>query len=77
LEVFALPKILFQSLWKVIKIILVIQIFNAVTDYFMWLTYGFLIPIWTFATMTVFYTLLILAVKVAIEKAATDPERTL
>jgi hypothetical protein len=77
LEVLILTKIPTKNLWKVIKIILVIQIFNAFADSFTWLTYGYLIPIWTIATMTVFYTLLIFAVKVAIEKVATAPERTL
>ena len=72
-----MPKIPFQSLWKVIKILMVIQISNAIMDYFMWLSYGYLIPSWTIAAMTVFYTLLVFAVKVAIEKAATAPERTL
>jgi len=54
---------------------MVIQIFNAIMDYFMWLTYGYLIPSWTIVTMTVFYTVLIFAVKVAIEREATAPER--
>lgn len=57
--------------------VMVIQIFNAFLDYFMWLSYGYLLSIWTIAAMTVFYTLLVFAVKVAIEKAATAPERTL
>lgn len=56
---------------------MLIQIFEAIIDYIMWLTYGYLIPIWTIATMTVFYTLLVFALKVAIEKAATAPGRTL
>jgi len=56
---------------------MVIQVSNAIMDYFMWLSYGYLIPSWTIAAMSVFYTLLVFAVKVAIEKAATAPERTL
>jgi hypothetical protein len=54
---------------------MIIQVFNAIMDYFMWLTYGYLIPTWTIATLTVFYTILILAIKVAQEREATAPER--
>jgi hypothetical protein len=61
----------FQSLWKIIKIVLLIQIINAVMDYFMWIAYGYLIPSWTIATMLVFYTIMILAIKVAQEKEAS------
>jgi hypothetical protein len=54
---------------------MIIQVFNAIMDYFMWLTYGYLIPTWTIATLTVFYTILILAIKVPQEREATAPER--
>ena len=66
-----MPKISFQSLWKIIRIVLVIQIFNAVMDYFMWISYGYLIPSWTIATLNVFYTVLIFAIKIAQEKETT------
>ena len=55
---------------------MVIQIFNAVMNFSMWLTYGYLFSGWTIAGLTVFGTLLILAVKVSIEREATAPERT-
>jgi hypothetical protein len=54
---------------------MVIQIFNAIMDYFMWLTYGYLISSWTIATLSVFYTILIFAIKTAQEKEANAPER--
>lgn len=60
----------FQSLWKVIKPILVVQIFNAAMDYFMWAVYDYSVPSWTIATLTVFYIVLILAIKTAMEKEA-------
>ena len=47
----------------------------AVMDYFMWLTYGYLIPSWTLATLSVFYTILIFAIKTAQERKAAAPER--
>jgi len=56
---------------------MIIQVFNAVIDYFMWLTYGYLISSWTIATLTVFNTILIFAIKTAQEKEATAPERAI
>jgi hypothetical protein len=54
---------------------MVIQVFNAVMDYFMWLTYGYLISSWTIATLTVFSTILIFAIKTAQEREETAPDR--
>jgi hypothetical protein len=54
---------------------MVIQVFNAIMDYFMWLTYGYLISSSTIATLSVFYTILIFAIKTAQEREATAPER--
>ena len=55
---------------------MVIQIFNAVMNFSMWLTYGYLFSGWIIAGLTIFGTLLIYAVKVSIEREATAPERT-
>ena len=65
-----LSKIPFQSIWKLIKIIMIIQVFNATMAYFMWVAYGYVIPSWTIAALSVFYTLMILAIKVAQEREA-------
>jgi len=64
-----LPK--FQALWKIIKIVLVVQIINAAMDYYVWVAYGFLVPSWAIATVNLFNTLLVLAVKTAQEKEMT------
>ena len=61
-------KISFQNIWKMIKIIALIQIFNAFMDYFMWVAYGFLVPSWTIATISIGYIILIFAIKKAQEK---------
>jgi hypothetical protein len=50
---------------------MVIQVFNAIMGYLMWVSYGYLIPSWTIATLTVFYTVMILAIKVAQEREAS------
>jgi hypothetical protein len=54
---------------------MVIQVFNAVMDYFMWLTYGYLISSWTIANLSVFSTILIFAIKIAHEREVNAPER--
>ena len=69
-----MDKISFKSIWRIVKIIAVIQIFNAVMDYFMWLQYGYLVPSWTIASLSVFYTILILAIKKAQENEMKTPE---
>jgi hypothetical protein len=43
-------------------------------DYFMWVEYGYLVPSWTIATLTIFYTILVLAIKKAQENEAKTPE---
>jgi hypothetical protein len=43
-------------------------------DYFMWVAYGYLVPSWTIATLTVFYTVLILAIEKAQENEAKTPD---
>jgi hypothetical protein len=62
-----------QFLWRMIRLVLVIQVFNAVIDYFTWVTYGYSVPSGTIATLTVFYTILVLAIKAAIERDASIP----
>lgn len=42
---FKLP-IPFQSLWKIIKLICVIQVFNAAMYYFVWVAYDYSVPSW-------------------------------
>lgn len=66
---FKLP-IPFQSLWKIIKLICVIQVFNAAMYYFVWVAYDYSVPSWTLATLTVFYAVLILAIKLAMDGEA-------
>jgi len=41
----------------------------------MLLTYGYLPPVWAIVALTVFGTLMIFAIKVAIEREATAPEQ--
>jgi hypothetical protein len=67
---FELPNISFHGLWKVIKIIMLIQVINIIIDYFIWVSYDYLISGWTIATLTVFFTVMILAIKVAQEREA-------
>jgi peptidoglycan/LPS O-acetylase OafA/YrhL len=61
-------KVSFPSLWRLVKILALIQLVNAGMDYFMWVAYGFLVPSWTLATLSVGYLVLIFAVKRAQEK---------
>jgi hypothetical protein len=65
----SLLKLFFQNIWRLIKIIALIQVFNLAMGYFAWLAYGYLVPGWTFATLSVGYTILILAIKKAQENA--------
>jgi len=58
----------FQAIWKIVKVFMVIQIINAIIDYYVWVAYGFLIPSWVIATISVFYVTLVWALKVAQEK---------
>ncbi|MCW4024165.1 MAG: hypothetical protein NWF01_03925 [Candidatus Bathyarchaeota archaeon] len=62
----------FQTIWKIIKIFLIIQIINAIMDYYVWLVYGFLVPSWTLATLSVTYVTLIVALKKAQQKETTS-----
>ncbi len=34
-------EITFRKLWKIVKVMAVVQIFNAIADYAMWAFYGF------------------------------------
>lgn len=63
-----------HSLWKIVKFVLVVQVFNAVVDFFMWVAYDYSVSSWTIATLTVFYTVLLLAIKVAVEREAAIPK---
>jgi hypothetical protein len=69
----ALPT--FKTLWRLLKIFLVIQIVNAVMDYYVWAAYGFLVPSWVLATLSLFYVVLIFAVKTAQEKEANPKDK--
>ena len=66
-----MPKFPIHIFWKIFKIIMIIQVFNAVMSASMWLSYGYLFPIWKIAALTVFCTLLIFATKVAVERERT------
>jgi hypothetical protein len=59
-----------QALWKFVRFVLVIQVFNVTMDYFMWVAYDYSVSSWTIAMLTVFYTILFLAIKVAVEREA-------
>ena len=63
-------KLSFQNIWRLVKIIVLIQVFNVAMGYFVWLAYGYLVQGWTIATLSVGYTVLILAIKKAQESAA-------
>jgi hypothetical protein len=52
------------------KVIALIQIFNAAMDYFMWAAYGYLVPSWTIATISLGYLILIFAINKAQEKGS-------
>jgi uncharacterized phage infection (PIP) family protein YhgE len=61
-------QISFQSVLKIVKLVLVIQVFNAFIDYLMWMAYGDSVSGLTIVAFTFFYTVLFLAIKVAIER---------
>jgi hypothetical protein len=69
----SLLKLSFQNIWRLVKIIALIQVFNVAMDYFAWLAYGYLVPGWTFAILSIGYTILVLAIKKAQENAAKAP----
>jgi hypothetical protein len=50
------------------KIVVLIQVFNAVMGYFMWLAYGYQISIWIIAALSVFSTISFFVVKTAQER---------
>jgi hypothetical protein len=62
----------FQNIWRLAKIIALIQVFNVVIGYFVWLAYGYLVSGWTIAILSVGYTSLILAIKKAQENVANS-----
>jgi hypothetical protein len=62
----------FQNIWRIIKIIALIQVLNIAIGYFVWLAYGYLVSGWTIAILSVGYTSLILAIKKAQEGAANS-----
>jgi hypothetical protein len=66
-----LPQISFQALWRIVKILIIVQAFNAIMDFYVWFAYGFLVPSWVIATISVFYITLVWALKVAQEKEPT------
>jgi len=47
---------------KVLLLTVPIQLFNALMDYLLWFSCGFMIPSWTLATIVTFYTLIILLI---------------
>ena len=53
-----------------------VQILNAILDTLMWASYDFSIPASTVAGLTVFFTVLLVTIKVAAEKmtSKTEPE---
>jgi len=59
----------FHNIWRLVKIIALIQVFNIAIDYFVWLAYGHLVSGRTIATLSIGYTALILAIKKAQESA--------
>jgi len=69
-----MSNLLLQGLWKIIKVVLMIQVFNAVLAYFMLLAYGSLITSWTIAALSIFSTITIFLIKTAQEKEAIAPE---
>ncbi|MGO8807031.1 MAG: hypothetical protein ACLQO7_10605 [Candidatus Bathyarchaeia archaeon] len=63
----------FHSLWKIVKFVLLIQIFNAAMDSLMWVAYDYSIPSTTVATLTIFCTILILTMKIALDREESIP----
>jgi hypothetical protein len=66
----------FQTIWKIMKIFLIIQIINAIMDYYVWLVYGFLVPSWTLASISMIYVGLIVALKKAQQKETKSALQT-
>ena len=62
----------FHSLWKIVKFVLIVQVFNAIIYSFMWAAYDYAVPSLTVATLTVFGTILVLATKIAVERVETS-----
>jgi hypothetical protein len=60
----------FRNVWRLVKIIALIQILNVAIGLLMWLSYGYLVSVSTIVTSSVGYKLLILAIKTASESAA-------
>ncbi len=56
-------EITFRKLWKIVKVMAVVQIFNAIADYAMWAFYGFLVPSWALATLSLGYIIIIFSMK--------------
>ena len=69
-----MSNLLRQGLWKIIKFVLMIQVFNAVMAYFMLLAYGTIITSWTVADLSIFSTITIFLIKTGQEKEAIAPE---
>jgi hypothetical protein len=65
-----LLQLCFQNIWRLVKIIALIQVLNIAIGYSMWLAYGCIVSVWTIATLSIGYTFLILAIKKAQESAA-------
>ena len=64
-----MPKIVHQTFWEIVKLALIIQVFNVIMDFFVLVTYDYSIPSWTLVTLNVFCTILLFAIKIALEKA--------
>jgi hypothetical protein len=60
----------FHSIWQFVRIVALIQVFNAAIGYFAWLAYGYAVSAETIVALSVGYTFLILAIKKAHESEA-------
>ena len=63
-------------MWKIIKIIITMQVFNALMDYLVLISYNYQVSSLTLATLDVFYTVLILSITVALDRESKTAEIT-
>ena len=60
----------FGGLWRITWIILLVQLINGAITYFVWLSYGNSAPFGAIVGLWIFFTILIIAIDAALEKAA-------
>jgi hypothetical protein len=67
LEGLLVTEVSFKIIWRFVKVLALVQVFNAVMDLVVWFKFGYLVPSWTIAAISIFYVILVLALKRAQE----------